>query len=66
MLLDVLLKIREEQDPSLIIKFGCRRGRCGACAAVVNGASLLPCCMPVNKDVTGVRCLQYCYKIRDG
>lgn len=55
MLLDVLLKIRDEQDPSLVIKYGCRRGRCGACAAVVNGTSLLPCCTPVNKDVTGVR-----------
>ena len=55
MLLDVLLKIRDEQDPSLVIKYGCRRGRCGACAAVVNGASLLPCCTPVNKDITGVR-----------
>ncbi|PRW45214.1 succinate:cytochrome c oxidoreductase subunit 2 [Chlorella sorokiniana] len=54
MLLDVLLKIRDEQDPSLVIKFGCRRGRCGACAAVVNGVSLLPCCTPINKDITGV------------
>lgn len=55
MLLDVLLKIRDDQDPTLSVKFGCRRGRCGACASVVNGASLLPCATPVNKAVSGVR-----------
>lgn len=55
-LLDVLLRIQAEQDPSLVIRHGCRRGRCGACAAIVNGVSLLPCHTPVNRAVTGVGC----------
>ena len=54
MLLDVLLQIKAQQDPSLVVPFGCRRGRCGACASTVNGASLLPCTTPVNRAVTGV------------
>lgn len=54
MLLDALLAIQAQQDPGLDLRVGCRRGRCGACAAIVNGRSLLPCCTPLSRDVTGV------------
>jgi succinate dehydrogenase/fumarate reductase-like Fe-S protein len=37
MILDALLKIKNEQDPSLTFRRSCREGICGSCAMNING-----------------------------
>lgn len=41
--LDSLIKIREEQDPSLSLRCSCRAAICGSCAMRVNGQARLAC-----------------------
>ncbi len=43
MVLDVLLKIKSELDPSLSIRRSCREGICGSCAMNINGKNTLAC-----------------------
>ena len=40
-ILDVLLKIQKEQDPSLSFRYACRVSMCGSCAMVINGRERL-------------------------
>lgn len=53
-MLDVLLKIRDEQDPALFVRVGCRQGRCGACACNIGGRNLLACQTHVDRDADAV------------
>lgn len=41
--LDALLYVRENLDPSLGFRYSCRAGMCGSCAVVVNGKEVLAC-----------------------
>jgi len=41
--LDGLLRIREEQDPSLSWRASCRMGVCGSCAMLIQGRPALAC-----------------------
>lgn len=41
--LDALLKIKEEQDPSLAIRYSCRQAICGSCGMMINGKQRLAC-----------------------
>ena len=41
--LDALIKVREEVDPSLAIRCSCRAAICGSCAMRVNGHAKLAC-----------------------
>lgn len=41
--LDVLLKIKEEQDPTLAVRYSCRMAICGSCGMVINGVPRLAC-----------------------
>ena len=41
--LDALLKIKEEQDHTLVLRYSCRQGICGSCGVVVNGTPRLAC-----------------------
>ena len=43
MMLDVLLKIKDEQDHSLSFRRSCREGICGSCAMNINGVNTLAC-----------------------
>jgi succinate dehydrogenase / fumarate reductase iron-sulfur subunit len=43
MILDVLLKIKNELDGSLTFRRSCREGVCGSCAMNVNGKNTLAC-----------------------
>lgn len=45
--LDALLAVVREQDPSLSLRFSCRVGMCGTCAVVVDGREALACQTPV-------------------
>ena len=43
MVLDALLKIKNEQDPSLTFRRSCREGICGSCAMNIQGRNTLAC-----------------------
>jgi succinate dehydrogenase / fumarate reductase iron-sulfur subunit len=43
MVLDALLKIKNEIDPSLSFRRSCREGVCGSCAMNINGKNTLAC-----------------------
>ncbi len=41
--LDLLIKVREDLDGTLSLRYACRMGVCGACAIVINGVPRLAC-----------------------
>jgi fumarate reductase iron-sulfur subunit len=41
--LDALVTIQREQDPTLALRYACRVGMCGSCAMVVNGRERWAC-----------------------
>merc|ERR1719160_2268511 len=43
MVLDALIKIKNEQDPSLTFRRSCREGICGSCAMNIDGSNTLAC-----------------------
>lgn len=43
MLLDALIKIKEEIDPTLTFRRSCREGVCGSCAMNIDGTNWLAC-----------------------
>src|SRR5579885_3757070 len=43
MVLDALLKIKNEIDPTLTLRRSCREGICGSCAMNINGGNTLAC-----------------------
>jgi succinate dehydrogenase / fumarate reductase iron-sulfur subunit len=47
-----LLKIRDEIDPTLTLRYSCRSAICGSCAMQVNSKSRLACHTPVGPEVT--------------
>ncbi|MEM2909528.1 MAG: succinate dehydrogenase iron-sulfur subunit [Halobacteria archaeon] len=42
-ILDALLKIKEEQDPTLTIRYSCRQAVCGSCGMMINDKQMLAC-----------------------
>ena len=56
-MLDVLLRIQREQDPTIAFRFACRVAMCGSCGMVVNGRERLACKtnvsdLPPGADIT--------------
>ncbi|KXZ52263.1 hypothetical protein GPECTOR_10g894 [Gonium pectorale] len=49
-MLDVLLKIKDEQDQTLSFRRSCREGICGSCAMNIDGTNTLACLCKVNRD----------------
>ncbi|HET8553720.1 MAG TPA: succinate dehydrogenase iron-sulfur subunit [Rhodanobacteraceae bacterium] len=47
MVLDALLKIKNEVDSSLTLRRSCREGICGSCAMNIDGVNTLACITPV-------------------
>jgi len=43
MVLDALIKIKNEMDPTLTFRRSCREGVCGSCSMNINGANTLAC-----------------------
>jgi fumarate reductase iron-sulfur subunit len=41
--LDALVAVQREQDPTLALRYACRVGMCGSCAMVVNGRERWAC-----------------------
>ena len=52
MVLDVLIKIKNEMDPTVTFRRSCREGICGSCAMNIDGTNTLAC-TKANTDVNG-------------
>lgn len=52
MVLDALIKIKNEIDPTLTFRRSCREGVCGSCAMNIDGHNTLACTKAI-KDVSG-------------
>jgi succinate dehydrogenase / fumarate reductase iron-sulfur subunit len=52
MVLDALIKIKNEVDPTLTFRRSCREGICGSCAMNIDGTNALACLKSVD-DVNG-------------
>lgn len=52
MVLDALIKIKDEKDSTLAFRRSCREGICGSCAMNIDGANTLACIKPI-ADIKG-------------
>ncbi len=52
MVLDAIIKIKDEVDSSLTFRRSCREGICGSCAMNIDGTNTLACLKPI-EDVSG-------------
>ena len=52
MILDALIKIKNELDPTLTFRRSCREGVCGSCSMNINGVNTLACTAGI-KDMNG-------------
>ncbi len=52
MVLDALIKIKNEVDSTLTFRRSCREGICGSCAMNIDGTNTLACTKPI-EDITG-------------
>jgi len=50
MVLDALIKIKNEMDPTLTFRRSCREGICGSCAMNVDGRNTLACLARIDPD----------------
>ncbi|AET41680.1 succinate dehydrogenase iron-sulfur protein subunit SDH2 Ecym_8411 [Eremothecium cymbalariae DBVPG len=50
MVLDALIKIKNEQDSTLTFRRSCREGICGSCAMNINGRNTLACLCKIDQD----------------
>jgi len=67
MMLDALIKIKNEQDPTLTFRRSCREGICGSCAMNIDGTNTLACLSYIKpgKEVTTVYPLPHMYVLKD-
>ena len=66
MVLDALIKIKNEQDPTLTFRRSCREGICGSCAMNINGSNTLACLCYINKqETTTINPLPHMYVVKD-
>ena len=55
MVLDVLIKIKNEIDPTLTFRRSCREGICGSCAMNIDGGNTLACTMAADASAGTVK-----------
>lgn len=68
MVLDALIKIKNEQDPTLTFRRSCREGICGSCAMNINGTNTLACLCRIDDNLaktTKIYPLPHMYVIKD-
>lgn len=68
MVLDALIKIKNEQDPSLTFRRSCREGICGSCAMNIDGSNTLACLCFIDKNLATpqkIYPLPHMYVIKD-
>uniref|UniRef100_A0A7S0QTP2 Succinate dehydrogenase [ubiquinone] iron-sulfur subunit, mitochondrial n=1 Tax=Pyramimonas obovata TaxID=1411642 RepID=A0A7S0QTP2_9CHLO len=67
MMLDVLLKVKDEMDSTLSLRRSCREGICGSCAMNINGSNTLACLCEVDKNASKITIapLPHMYVVKD-
>jgi len=68
MVLDALIKIKNEQDPTLTFRRSCREGICGSCAMNIDGTNTLAClCYIDDKSASATKIypLPHMYVVKD-
>src|SRR6202171_349924 len=55
MVLDALIKIKNEIDPTLTFRRSCREGICGSCSMNIDGGNTLACTKAASENGGGVR-----------
>lgn len=68
MVLDALVKIKSEIDPTLTFRRSCREGICGSCAMNIDGSNTLACLSYINKKSENsctINPLPHMYVIKD-
>ncbi len=53
MVLDALIKIKNEVDTTLTFRRSCREGICGSCAMNIDGLNTLACLKPIDDNTSG-------------
>ncbi len=67
MILDALIKIKNEMDPTLTFRRSCREGICGSCAMNIGGVNTLACISKIdtNSKKTKIYPLPHMYVVKD-
>ncbi|KAL3995647.1 Succinate dehydrogenase [ubiquinone] iron-sulfur subunit mitochondrial [Acanthocheilonema viteae] len=68
MVLDALIKIKNEVDPTLTFRRSCREGICGSCAMNIGGENTLACICKIDEDTsksTKIYPLPHMFVIKD-
>eukprot|EP00043_Microstomoeca_roanoka_P029526 m.22162 g.22162 ORF g.22162 m.22162 type:complete len:263 (+) comp9260_c0_seq1:44-832(+) len=67
MVLDALIKIKNEVDPTLTFRRSCREGICGSCSMNVDGTNNLACLCAITTDSSTmkIRPLPHMYVVKD-
>lgn len=66
MVLDALIKIKNEIDPTLTFRRSCREGICGSCAMNIDGANTLACiCKISDSSSSKIYPLPHMYVLKD-
>ena len=66
MVLDALIKVKNEMDPTLTFRRSCREGICGSCAMNIDGTNTLAClCKISDADTVKIYPLPHMYVLKD-
>merc|ERR1719352_387449 len=66
MVLDALIKVKNELDPTLTFRRSCREGICGSCAMNIDGTNTLAClCKISDADTVKIYPLPHMYVLKD-
>ncbi len=68
MILDALVKIKNEIDSTLTFRRSCREGICGSCAMNINGQNTLACLCKIDEEAgksTKIYPLPHMYVVKD-
>lgn len=68
MVLDALIKIKDEVDPTLTFRRSCREGICGSCSMTINGGNTLACLCKIDENTSktsSIYPLPHMYVIKD-
>jgi len=67
MILDALIKIKNEMDPTLTFRRSCREGICGSCSMNINGTNTLACLCKITEPSakTAIYPLPHMYVLKD-
>ena len=67
MVLDALIRIKNNQDSTLTFRRSCREGICGSCAMNIDGKNTLACLQPIDysKKAIQVYPLPHMFVVKD-